>query len=341
MKAVRIHTHGDTKMLKVEDLTEPVISPDKVKIQIRAASLNHLDIWVRRGIPGLSLPLIMGSDGAGVITEVGSSVSGYQVGDEVVIQPNCFCGSCPSCRAGMENYCTDYGIIGETEQGVQCEYTVLDPINVYSKPDHLSFIEAASMPLVFLTAYEMLVPRAGLKGGENILIYGGTSGVGSAAIQIAKDIGAKIAATVGSSHKMDAAYEMGADHVVDHSSPDWIGDLRKFCGRGGFSVIFEHVWKATWDASMKLLGKGGRLVTCGGTTGPFVTIDLRHLFMKQQSILGSTMSSMTSFRTVMKKINEKRYRPFVDQVFPFSKIREAHSWLENRRQIGKVVVVPD
>ncbi len=340
MRAVRIHQHGGPDVLKVDDIAVPICPGDKVLVQLKAAALNHLDIWIRNGLPGmqLGLPLILGSDGAGVVAEVGNSVTGWAVGDRVVIQPNRFCGHCDNCRSGRQNYCSNFGIIGETENGVQCDYYAADPVNLHKMAEHLSFEEAASMQLVFLTAYQMLVKRAHLKRFETVLIYGATSGVGSSAIQIAKDIGATVIATVGSDEKREYAFDLGSDHVFNHSQSEWNQQVKEVVGREGVNVIFEHPGAATWQQSLRLLGSGGRLVTCGATTGPNVSIDLRHLFMKQQSILGSTMSDLESFIEVQEKIHMQKYKPFVDRVYPLAEVGAAHERMENHKQFGKIVL---
>ncbi|MBC8214754.1 MAG: zinc-binding dehydrogenase [Candidatus Marinimicrobia bacterium] len=340
MKAVRIHEHGGLEALRYEEIPEPICNDEKVKVQIKSASLNHLDIWIREGFPGmpLPLPLIMGSDGAGIISEVGKNVNDWKVGNEVVIQPNTFCGECDYCKNGKENYCKNYGIIGETENGVQSEFVVLNPINIYPKAKHLSFVDASSMQLVYLTSYQMLITRANLQPNETVLIYGATSGIGSAGIQIAKHLGTKVISTVGSDNKIEYAKQMGSDFVVNHSSENWSKQVKEIVGKKGVNVIFEHPGTATWENSMRLLAKGGRVVTCGATTGPIVKLDLRHLFMKQQTIIGSTMCDMKSFKQVMKHIENGDYKPFVDKVYPMSEIAEAHKRIEDREQIGKVVV---
>lgn len=341
MKAVRIKEHGGIDKLHYEEIPEPFCPPDKVKVNVKAAALNHLDIWVRHGLPGLSipLPLIMGCDASGTIVEVDSKVNNLQIGDEVVIQPGTFCGECQYCIEGRENYCSNYGIIGETENGTLAEYIVLDPNNVHLKPEHLSFSEAASMPLVFMTAYQMLIKRAELQSNETVLIYGGSSGVGSAAIQICSDLGAHIIATAGSDSKGKFCSKLGAHHVVNHHQDNWLDEVKEITGKTGVNVIFEHVGSATWKQSIRILSKGGRLVTCGATTGAEVEINLAHLFMKQQSILGSTMSSISTFKEVMNKIKDHKYKPMVDKIFPMQDIRNAHEYIENRRQSGKVVLV--
>ena len=342
MKAVRIFEHGGLDKLIYDDLPQPDCTPDKVKIHIKASALNHLDIWVRIGLPGLpvSLPIILGSDGSGTIVEVGDNINNYHTGDDVIIQPGIFCNKCQQCKGGRENYCLEYGILGETQNGVQAEYIVLDPINIDSKPDQLSYEEAASMPLVFMTAYQMLIERAKLQSNETVLVYGGTSGVGSAAIQICRELGAEVIATAGNDDKCEHSKNMGADHVVNHNQANWVEEVKNITNNKGVNVVFEHIGSATWEQSQQLLSKGGRIVTCGATTGPNVNIILAHLFMKQHTILGSTMGSIFAFKEVMQKIKDKKYLPMVDKIVPMEDIREAHEYIENRKQIGKVVVVP-
>ena len=341
MKAIQIIEHGDIKVLNCVDITDPICPSNKIKVKMEACSINHLDIWVRQGIPGLKLPLplILGSDGSGIIVEIGSNITTFEVGDEIIVQPGTYDKKCDMVRRGKENFSKSYGILGETEDGVQAEYVILDPINVYLKPKHLSFIEAASMPLVFMTSYQMLVERARLRQNEIILIYGGTSGVGMAAIQIAKDIGSKVISTVGDDSKIDYVKSLGADYVINHYDDNILKEIKRITNRG-VDVVFEHIGPATWMNSLKVLSIGGRIVTCGATTGSHVSIDLRHLFMKQQTILGSTMSSVSNFKKVLDKIDDKKYIPFIDKIYKFENIKEAHSRMENRAHFGKIVVVP-
>ena len=342
MKAVRIHAHGDRSVLQCDDIKRPTCASDKVILEVKSTSINHLDVWVRGGLPGLPipLPLIMGSDASGIIVDVGENVPEWNVGDEVVVQPGIFCGECDFCVSGKENYCIHYGILGETENGVQAEFLALSPINIYPKASHLSFQQAASMPLVFMTAYQMLITRAQLKSNDTVLVYAGSSGVGSAAIQIAKNKGSTVIATVGSKDKGEHAEKMGADYIVNHYEDDWHQSVKSIVGKKGIDVIFEHVGSATWPYSMRLLGMGGRVVTCGATTGSKVDINLTHLFMKQQTILGSTMSDISTYKLVMDKINSGIFTPFVDKVFSFEDIQAAHEHIENSDQIGKIVLVP-
>ena len=342
MKAVRIDEHGGLDKLIYDDLPQPHCTQDKVKINIKASALNHLDIWVRIGLPGLPvpLPIIPGSDGSGTIVEVGANINNYHIGDDVVIQPGTFCRECQHCVNMRENYCLDYGILGETENGTQAEYIVLDPINIHTMSDQLSYEDAASMPLVFMTAYQMLIKRAKLDSNETVLVYGGTSGVGSAAIQICRDLGAEVIATAGDDDKCEYSENMGAHYVVNHNHDNWLDEVKNITGKRGVDVVFEHIGSATWEQSQRILSKGGRIVTCGATTGPNVNINLAHLFMKQHTILGSTMGNIPAFNEVMDKIKDGRYIPMVDKVFPMEDIRDAHEYLENRKQMGKVVVVP-
>ena len=342
MKAVRISKHGGLDALTYDDIPEPDCPSDKVKIRVKAAAINHLDIWVRKGLPGMpvSLPLILGSDASGTIVEVGSQVHNFQTGNDVVIQPGTFCGNCHHCKERKENYCSEYGILGETENGTLAEYVILNPVNIHKKPEHLSFPDAASMQLVFMTAYQMLIIRAKLQPNETVLIYGGSSGVGSAAIQISRDLGANVIATSGSDLKCEFSKKLGAHHVVNHNEGNWKDEIKLITEMNGINVVFEHVGSATWKESIRLLSKGGRLVTCGATTGADVDINLAHLFMKQQSILGSTMSDIPAFKKVMSKINQKQYLPNVDKIFAMKDIREAHNYIENRQQMGKVVLLP-
>ncbi|MDP6852441.1 MAG: zinc-binding dehydrogenase [Candidatus Marinimicrobia bacterium] len=340
MKAVQIESHGGVDVLEIADIPTPVITPDKVLVKVEASSINHLDIWVRKGFPGITLPmpLILGSDAAGIVVESGKNVPKYTSGDEVIIQPGTYCGNCKYCDSQRENYCQSYGVLGETQNGVQGEYILLHPDNLHPKPKALSFTEAASMPLIFMTAHQMLVRRAELTRNDIILIYGGTSGVGGAAIQIAKDIGAEIIATVGSDEKMEFAYAMGANIVINHSHADWYKEVKSHIGKNAVDVIFEHIGSATWEHSLRLLAKGGRIVTCGATTGNEVSLNLTHLFIKQHSVLGSTMSDILTFKSVMEKISNGIYTPFVDKVFSADEIQEAHVYIEERKHMGKVVV---
>ncbi len=338
MRAVRIHGPGGPDVLRIEQLPAPPITPVQVLVAMKSAALNHLDLWVRGGLPGVPLPLIMGSDGAGIVQQVGAGVTKWAPGDEVVVQPGLFCGRCAACRAGRENLCQDYGILGEDADGVQAGLVALDLANVFPKPTGLSFEEAASFGLVFLTAYQMLVKRGALQAGETVLVVGGSSGVGAAAIQIAADLGARVIATAAAGDKTEFARGMGAHEVVDHYTDNWHQRVLEIAGPDKVQVVFEHVGAATWNQAVRTMGRGSRLVFCGGTTGALVEINLRHTFRKHLSYLGSTMGDLDTFRAVLQGFNEGRYRPFVDRVFPLEEVAQAHRYLEDRRHRGKVVV---
>jgi len=340
MKAVRIHEHGGIDVLKWENVSIPSISENQVLVEIKAAAMNHLDLWVRKGIPGVPLPCILGSDGSGTVKAVGSKVISFNSGDEVLIQPLTYCKECRFCKLGLENYCESWGIYGENQDGTQCEFMAVDEDHLRSKPKHLSFEETAGFPLVALTAYTMLVRRAKIKNGETVFIWGAGSGVGSIAIQIAKERGCVVIAAGGSKEKLNLAQELGADEVLDYKLMDVKEAVNRITDGGGVDVIFEHVGAKTWDTSLKILGKGGRLVTCGATTGAQVGIDIMHLFYKQQSIMGSTMGDVAAFDEVLQLLEERKIRPVIDKVFPMKYIRDAHVYLEKSNQAGKVILVP-
>ena len=339
MKAIVIESHGAPDVIKIKDIEEPICPSEKVRVRVRASSINHLDIWVRKGIPGLRIdfPRILGSDASGTVTEVGSDVDAFKVGDNVVVQPGIFDADCPRVMEGSENLSPSYGIIGEMHDGIQSEYIVLDPVNLHHMPDRLSFSEASSMALVFMTSFQMLIKRARIRKSDSVLIYGATSGVGGAAIQIAKDMGCNVFTTVGDKTKIEYAESLGADAVFLHDSTLY-SSIKNHIGNNRIDVVFEHIGEATWETSTKLLSKGGRLVTCGATTGSNVNINLAHIFFKQLSILGSTMSTLGSFREVFKKIDKGHYTAMIDKVFPLSDIARAHDRIERRENLGKVVV---
>ncbi|MEA1880800.1 MAG: zinc-binding dehydrogenase [Candidatus Marinimicrobia bacterium] len=340
MNTARIHEHGGPEVLRYESVPEPKPKEGEVVVQIKGSAMNHLDLWVRRGIPGVPLPMILGSDGAGVICVVGENVTQFRVGDEVCIQPLTYCGHCRFCTRGQENYCNELGILGETRDGTNCEFISLPEKNVRLKPTHLSFEETAAFPLTSQTAYSMLVRRAKIETGEIVFIWGAGSGVGTMAIQIAKAKGCQVISTGGNEAKREHAKSIGADLVLDHYKDDIAKSVKEFTSGQGADVVFEHVGKATWGTSLRILGKGGRLVTCGATTGPIVEIDIRHLFFKQQTLMGSTMGDVAAFDDCLTLVADGKIKPVVDKSFPLSEIKQAHEHLENGRQIGKVILVP-
>ena len=341
MKAVRIHNHGDISELKWESIPKPRLNKSGYEILVRivASSINHLDIWVRKGIPGVPLPLILGSDGAGIVESCGNKVSEFNPGDEVIVQPLTFCGTCDQCLNGLENYCSKMGILGKTMNGTQCEYLKLNSFQLRQKPPHLSFPDAAAFSLVTQTAYAMLVKRAKIKPGETVFIWGAGSGVGSMAIQIAHYFGCDVYAAAGTDEKVSMAKKLGAEKAWNYKNTDLGLMIKKNTGNRGIDVVFEHVGLKTWDISKRILATGGRLVTCGATTGFEVSIDLRHLFMKQQSILGSTMSDMQTFDEMLSLINENVIYPVVDRIIPMEEVKDAHEYIETSGPVGKVVLL--
>ena len=340
MNAVRIHEHGGTDVLVWEEITDPAIKPDHILVQIKAAAINHLDIWVRRGIPGISLPMILGSDAAGIIKKVGQGVSDFIVGDAVIINPLLFCGKCETCIDGRENECPFIGIIGESTDGTNCDFIAVNERNLRKIPDNIDFESAASFPLAGQTAYQMLINRAQAKEDDTVLIWGSSSGVGSFGLQIAKAIGCNVIATGGSTAKCKQASDLGADISLNHYEDNILGAVKDFTNGNGVDVVFEHSGASTWDISMKILGRHGRVVTCGATTGSKVSIDLRYIFFKQQSILGSTMGNVQALDAVIELIKTDRIKPIVDEIFSMEKIADAHKYFENSNQFGKVVLIP-
>ena len=340
MNAVRIHDHGDEKVLIYEEVPLPDINDNQVLVEIKAAAINHLDIWVRKGIPGISLPMIIGSDGAGIVVKVGKNVNKFSIGDEVIINPLLFCGNCPSCLNNQENQCSSIGILGETTNGTNCEFIALNQRNLINKPKKMSFECAASFPLAGQTAYQMLINRAMLKESDIVFIWGASSGVGSFGLQIAKSFGCKVIATGGSKKKCEYANKIGADLSLNHYKDDIVSLVKDYTNGKGVNIIFEHSGLETWSASMKILSKFGRLVTCGSTTGPKVSIDLRYIFFKQQSILGSTMGTLSALKEVMNLIADGSVTPVIDKVFSLDNISDAHKYIEDSNQFGKVILVP-
>lgn len=341
MKAIRIHEHGGVDKLRIDDIPIPKIKPHEVLVAVKSAGLNHLDLWVRNGIPGLKLPLplVLGSDAAGVVKEVGAMVDGMQAGDRVLAVPGHGCGRCAECLSGRENYCANYAIGGEHGNGVQAEYVAVDSRLLFPMPTNISFDEGAAIPLVYLTAWEMLVKKAGLRPWHTVLVWGASSGVGSAAVQIAKAMSARVVTTAGDPEKAAKAKQvLGADFVIEYRSQDVVKEIRSITGGRGVDVVVDHVGTATWDQSLRCLAKGGQLVFCGATTGPSVSFDLRFLFFKQQSILGSTMGDRSDLFKVLQLVEQGKLRGIVDRVFEADEIRQAHEYLETGKQFGKVIV---
>ncbi len=340
MKAIVFQQHGGPEVLKYTDVPDPIIRGNEVLVRVKACALNHLDLWVRLGIHGVPIPLphIPGSDVAGEITQVGADVTTVRVGQKVVLAPGVTCGKCPACLSGQDNRCRSFTNLGYMIDGGCAEFVRVPEVNCMPYPENLSFEEAASIPLVFQTAWHMLVARAELQPGEDVLILGAGSGVGSAAIQIAKFFGARVITTASSDAKLQKGKELGADHLINHKTQKIRDEVRRITGKRGVDVVFEHVGTATWDESFASLAPSGRLVTCGATTGFDARVDLRFLFSRQLSLLGSYMGTKSELLTVLKLVAEGRFKPVVDRVFPLAEAAAAHAYLESSSQFGKVVL---
>ena len=310
---------------------------------MRAAALNHLDLFVIRGLPGVAyeFPHILGADGAGVIDAVGAAVTAVRPGDRVLINPGVSDYTCEFCRAGEHSLCVSYGILGEHRPGTMAELVTIPAHNVLPIPDldpPLTWPEAAAFSLVTLTAWRMVVTRAQLKAEEWMLVWGIGGGVSLAALRIAKQLGAKVIATSSSDAKLERARELGADFTLNHRTQQIAREVRALTNKRGVDVVVENVGEATWGESLRCLAKGGRVVTCGGTSGPQLVTDVRPLFWHQFTILGSTMGNAAEYREVVRQLGLGRLRPIVDAVYPLARVREAYEWLERGGQIGKVTV---
>ncbi len=340
MKAIVFHEHGGPEVLKYEDAPDPVIRAGDVLVRVKACALNHLDLWVRRGLPNVPIPLphIPGSDVAGEIAQISSDVTTVRVGQKVVLAPLVSCGKCTACVAGLDNRCRQATNLGYMIDGGCAEFVRAPEVNCMPYPEKLTWEEAASIPLVFQTAWHMLVSRAELQPGEDVLILGAGSGVGIAAIQIAKSFGARVITTAGSDEKLTKAKELGADDLINHKAQKIRDEVRRITNKRGVDVVFEHVGTATWEDSLASLAPGGRLVTCGATTGYDAKVDLRFLFSRQLSLLGSYMGTKSELCTVLKLVASGKLKPVVDRIFPLAEAAAAHAYLESGSQFGKVVL---
>jgi NADPH:quinone reductase-like Zn-dependent oxidoreductase len=340
MKAVRIHQFGGPEVLMYEDVPDPQLRKDQVLVRVRACSLNHLDVWVRKGLPGVKLPHILGSDVAGEVVDAGEYVSGFKAGQRVLLAPMHFCGHCAKCVAGLQNQCREFTVLGNGVDGGNCELIAVPAVNVIPIPDALDFNQAASVPLVFLTAWHMLVGRAGVRMGQTVLVLGASSGVGIAAIQIARLFHCRVITTAGDEAKLEKGRALGADFGINHYKQKISEEVRKITNKEGVDIVVEHVGAATWDESLKSLKSNGTIVTCGATTGPSAGIDLRFVYSRQLNLLGSYMGTMGELHDVLGHVFAGRLKPVVDRVFPLKDLRAAHEHLEKSQMFGKIVVNP-
>ena len=343
MQVVVIHEHGDYDKLVFEERPTPTPGPGEVRVQVKAAGLNHLDTWVRRGVPGhkFPLPMVPGCDGAGIVDALGPGVTSHTEGERVVLAPGVVGGDGAETAQGNDHLAADYGILGETRDGTCAEYIVVPARNALPLADTLSFEEAAAFPLTFLTAWNMIVQRAKVGPGDTVLIHAAGSGVSSAAIQIARLCGAAhILTTTSSEAKAERARALGADDVIDYTGEKWSREVKALTDGRGVDVVADHVGAVTFGTSLRVLARGGRYVFCGATTGAEVSMHLNLVFFKNLSVLGSTMGSVGDLHRIVKLVEAGELSPVVDAVLPLSDVREAHRRLEAREVFGKLVLVP-
>jgi len=342
MKAVVFDRFGGPEVLELREVPDPKPRPDEVRVEVKACGINHLDLWVRKGLRGLDpeMPHILGNDVVGIAREVGALVRHVKPGDKVLVCPTLSCGVCPACLAGDDNLCRHYDVLGRKRNGGYAEQVAVPGVSCLPYPENLDWPQAAAVPLVFLTAWHMLVGRAALRPGEDCLVIAGGSGVGSAAIQVARLIGARVIATAGGPQRLGRLRAIGAHDVVDHASEDLTARVRELTGKKGVEVVFEHVGGAVFERALAALAKNGRLVTCGATIAPTATLDLNALFGRHLTVLGSWMGRRAELVQALQFVRDGRLAPVVDSVLPLAEARKAHERIEAREHFGKVVLVP-
>jgi NADPH:quinone reductase-like Zn-dependent oxidoreductase len=342
VKAAIFRQHGGPEVLEYTDVPEPEMRANEVLVEVKACALNHLDIFVRGGLPGIEIPLphILGNDVAGIVRQTGELVTWAKPGDEVMVQPGVSCGHCEACLTGQDNLCREYDMIGYRRNGGYAEFVAVPGANLIPKPAELKWEEAAALPLVTVTAWHMLVTRANVQQGEDVLVHAAGSGVGSIAIQIAKLRGARVITTASSDDKLAKARELGADETINYTRDDWPKEVRRLTHKKGVDVVVEHTGAATWPGSISSLKNNGRLVTCGATSGFDARTDLRQVFYRHLTLLGSFMGSKGELLEAMKFVREGKIRAVVDRVLPLSEARQAHELIEDRAQFGKIVLKP-
>ena len=340
MKAVVFNQHGGPEVLQYVDVPDPRPGPGEVLIEVKATSINHIDIFLRRGMPGIKVPLpkIVGSDAAGIIRELGRDVSGLMPGQRVTINPGITCGHCEFCSAGFGSQCVSWAMVGENRDGAYAEFVVVPAHIVLPIPDHISFEEAAAAPLVFITAWSMMVGKGNIRPGEDVLILGAGAGVGTAAIQIAKLVGCRVFATASNAEKLQRAKELGADFLINYTTEEFDKAIRELTNKRGVDIVVDYIGADTWVRSLRSARRGGRVLTCGATTGFAPQTDLRHIFFRQVQVLGSTMGSHREFLDVMKCLFRGQLKPVIDRVLPLPEARKGHELIEQRAVFGKIVL---
>ncbi len=339
MKAIFFRQHGGGEVLEYGDWPDPEPGPGQVRVALRAAALNQLDLFVRNGMPDAPLPQVPGADGAGVIDSAGPGVEGLTPGDRVLLQPGLYCNACEFCRAGEQSLCVRFRILGEHVPGTFADKIVVPARNVFPIPPRLNFEQAAAFPLVYQTAWRMVVGRGAVRPGETLLVHGAGGGVAGAVVEIARLAGARVLATTSGPEKAARLEEAGAEIVLDYTKEDVGKAVRAATGKRGVDVVVDCVGEKTWMTSLQAVAKGGRIVTCGATTGPNPKEEIRMIFWKQISILGSTMSNDREFRAVLAAVAAGRLTPRIDRVYPLSRAREAYARLEEGKQHGKIVLL--
>lgn len=338
MKAAVIESHGEADVIRCRQWPDPTPGPGEALVRVRACALNHRDIWVRRGLREKRLPHILGTDIAGEVAGLGPGVSGLALGSHVLLLPTLTCGRCEFCRAGTDNSCPEIRVLGGAVDGGYAELIAVPARNLFSMPEGLTFTEAAALPVAFLTAWHMLVTRGGIRPGETVLVVGASSGIGSAALQIAKLYGARVLATAGTADKRQRCLDLGADETIDHYTQAISQEVRRLTHGRGADLVFEHVGPATWAESLKSLARNGRLVICGQTTGNDVTLPLIQFFAQNQTIHGTFIGTAGEFFEILRHVGTGRLRPVVDRVFPLAEAPEAHRWMERGEHFGKIVL---
>ena len=343
MKAVRFHEHGGPEVLRYEDVPDPTPRPTEVLLRVKAVALNHLDVWLRKGLPGMTIPLpkIGGCDIVGEVVSVGALCSRIAVGQRILVSPGISCGQCAACLRGDDTLCRQFKVIGGYAMDGGCADLVCVPeVNCIPLPEPLDYVGAAAVPVAFLTAWNMLVRQARLAAGEDVLVMGAGSGVGTAAVQIGKLFGARVIAVAGTDEKLAKATALGADEVINYARQDLAQEIRRLTGKRGVDVVFEHVGGATWQKLIPNIASGGRLVTCGASAGYEGTVDIRYLFSKSISILGAFLGTKADMLTVAGHLARGSLRPVIDRTLPLAECAEGHRLLEDRAVFGKIVLVP-
>ena len=340
MKAIVFHEHGGPEVLSYEDVPDPKPGRGEVLVKVHASCLNHLDVWVRGGVPGpkLQMPHILGNDIAGEVVELGEGVAGWKPGDRVVVSPGLGCGHCDYCRRGDDSACRDYIMLGWHLQGGWCEYQAVDARRLIAVSDRWTMEEWASTPLVFLTAWHMLFRHGRMQPGDDVLVQAGGSGVGIAAIQLAKHAGARVITTAGSDEKCEKALELGADHAINYRREDFAGECRALTGGRGVDVIVDHIGVDTFQKGLQALAKNGRLITCGNTSGADCSFNMSYLFVRQLTVTGSFMGGLPELRKAVALLDRGAVRPVVDSSFPLEQAADAVRHLESRNHFGKIVI---